>query len=352
MTNLERFHSIMEGRPADRLPLDIQLTEPVAKRLATLPDCAVRSDTREIHVNYRYSRQDWVDAYARLGVGIPPHAISYPMGIFFIPDPSATEETAHLSAHLHSLEGVESVDQLEALPWPDLEDTAHYADLAERVAAIRAEDRISVAIMDCSVFEHSWYLRGMERLFEDIYDENPVGFWLMDIFTRRSCVAVRALAEAEVDVIRLGDDIGTQHAMLMAPDFWREHLKPRLAEIVRSAKAAGPPKILYHSDGAIEPVIPDLIEAGIDILNPVQPECMNVRDVVTKFRDKIAFWGMIGTQTTLPFGKPEDVRMAVAEIYELADTGARCVIAPSHVVEPEVPLENLVALVDAVKKRS
>jgi len=350
--NRQRFYDVMSGKPVDRLPLDLQLTPPVEKeairRLGSPdPSEAFGSDTCYLGVNYTYDRDEWIRAYKKIGVEVPANAIDYPMGIFFAPDPKASETNAHMAAHLHTLKEVDSIAQLEALPWPDLEEAAHYADLRPRIEAIHARDRVSVAIMDCTIFEHSWYLRGMDDLFADIMEEEDVGFWLLDFFTRRSTVAVRQLSAAGVDVIRLGDDIGMQQGMLMSPDLWRRVFKPRLAEVIIAAKAAGPAKILYHSDGNILPVIEDLIEIGVDILNPIQPECMSVHDVLTHYKDRLAFWGMIGTQTTLPFGKPQNVVDAVRNIYQLAAEGARCVIGPTHVIEPDVPWPNLEALVSS-----
>jgi len=340
----------MAGQPVDRLPLDLQFTPPVEKeverRLGTAdPAEAFGSDMEYLWINYKYSRKEWIEAYRKIGFLVPENAIDYPMGIFFEPDASASEENAHMAAHLHSLEDVDSVEELESLPWPDLEDPAHYADLKERISAIHGRDRISVAVMDCTIFEHSWYLRGMDKLFADIFEEEETGSWLLDFFTQRSICAVRHLADAGVDVIRLGDDIGMQQGMLMAPKLWRKHFKPRLARVIAAAKEAGPARILYHSDGNILPVIEDLIEIGVDILNPIQPECMSVQEVLTQYKDHLAFWGMIGTQTTLPFGKPEGVTDAVKEIYELAAQGARCIVGPTHVIEPDVPWANLEALV-------
>lgn len=349
----QRFHDLLLGKPVDRLPLDIQLTPPVEKRFISQfgtadPAAALGSDTEYLWIDYIYDREQWIKAYQRLNVSIPENAIDFPMGIFFAPSKDASEENAHMAAHLHTLENIDSVDALTALPWPDLRDPAHYANLKTRIDAIHSRGRISVAVMDCSIFEHSWYLRGMDNLFADLLDEDEIGLWLLDFFTERSTIAVQHLASAGADVIRLGDDIGMQQGMLMAPDLWRKLFKPRLANIIAAAKTSGSSKILYHSDGNILPVIDDLIEIGIDILNPVQPECMAVNEVLTTYRDHIAFWGMIGTQTTLPFGSPAAVTAAVHNIYAMAAIGARCIVGPTHVVEPDVPLPNLQALVDAV----
>jgi uroporphyrinogen decarboxylase len=175
--------------------------------------------------NYKYDRKEWISAYQRIGFEIPANAIDYPMGIFFAPNPKASKANAHMAAHLHALQGIDSVKQLESLPWPDLANPADYASLEERTGTIHARDRVSLAVMDCTIFEHSWYLRGMDTLFADILEEEAVGFWLLDYFTRRSTIAVRHHAAAGVDVIRLGDDIGMQQGMLMAPDLWRKQLQ-------------------------------------------------------------------------------------------------------------------------------
>jgi uroporphyrinogen decarboxylase len=139
--------------------------------------------------------------------------------------------------------------------------------------------------------------------------------------------------------------------MMMSVPFWRKHLKPRLQHIVEVAKSVeNPPYVQYHSDGKIFEIVDDLIEIGIDILNPVQPECMPIDEVAERWKEKIAFCGMIGTQTTMPFGTVGDVKNAVESCEKWIHRGARMTIAPTHVLEPDVPWENVVALSDAVRK--
>jgi uroporphyrinogen decarboxylase len=106
--------------------------------------------------------------------------------------------------------------------------------------------------------------------------------------------------------------------------------------------------IFYHSDGNATAIVPDLIEIGVDILNPVQSECMDPGEMKRLYGDRLSFWGTIGTQTTLPFGTPDDVRREVKTRMETVGVGGGLVLAPTHMVEPDVPWENLVALVEAV----
>ncbi len=123
-----------------------------------------------------------------------------------------------------------------------------------------------------------------------------------------------------------------------------------MRSIISVAKRINPEVIIsYHSDGDIEKIIPELIEIGIEVLNPVQPECMNPAKLKNKYGDKLAFWGTIGTQTTMPFGTPQDVRGVVRERIETVGRGGGLLIAPSHVLEPGVSWENIFAFVEAVK---
>jgi uroporphyrinogen decarboxylase len=140
----------------------------------------------------------------------------------------------------------------------------------------------------------------------------------------------------------------------MSADTWRQHLKPRLKRVIDGIReASGSRKVWvhYHSDGDVTPLIDDLIEAGVDILNPVQPECMDLEAVAAGYQDRLAFCGMIGTQTTMPFGSPDDVRAAVERCRRLHERGARVIVAPTHVLEPDVPWENITAFIDAVRAR-
>jgi uroporphyrinogen decarboxylase len=178
-------------------------------------------------------------------------------------------------------------------------------------------------------------------------ENDPVGNWLLDWFTERSITDMRTFcAMEEVEVIGLGDDIGMQTGMMMSVPFWRQHFKPRLARVIDTIRELRGDSVLirYHSDGDITDVIPDLLELGVDILNPVQPECMDVPGILRRYRDRCAFWGMIGTQSTLPHGSPADVRAVLHQLADLAREGVRLVASPTHVVEPDVPWENVEAL--------
>jgi uroporphyrinogen decarboxylase len=201
-----------------------------------------------------------------------------------------------------------------------------------------------------SLYETCWYLRGQEQLLLDLYDNPDLAVALLDTVNNTMMESARRLAQAGVDIMHLGDDVGSQRAMLMAPDLWRKWFKPRLADVIRCAKEIKPDiLVFFHSDGYIEPVIPDLIEVGVDILNPIQPECMDPAALKQQYGDRLAFWGTIGTQTTMPHGTPEEVRRVVRE--RIATCGPEgLLLAPTHVLEPDVPWDNIEAFVEAVEE--
>jgi len=133
-----------------------------------------------------------------------------------------------------------------------------------------------VAFMETTIFERAWRIWGMENFMIDMLSNPDMATLLLDKITGISSFMAKRFAESDVDIIKLGDDIGSQNTMIMHPDMWHRWLKLRLAKIINIIKKIKPEALIYyHTDGYIEPVIPDLIDIGVDILNPVQPECMD-----------------------------------------------------------------------------
>ena len=254
---------------------------------------------------------------------------------------------------LHPLEHVTELKQLESLPWPRERDWREASkDYPAQVEALHARGRAVCGANACTCFEAAWYLRGMDQLLFDLHEGADLGGWLLDKICHISRRQALANCEAGVDMIQFGDDVGMQTGMMMHPDFWRQHFKPRLAATIAFVREheRRHTYIAYHSDGNITDIVDDLIEIGVEVLNPLQPECMPVRETIERFKDRLAFWGLIGTQTTMPFGTPDEVRAVVKEAYDLAAQGARIVLAPTHVLEPDVPWENIEALVQAAQQ--
>jgi uroporphyrinogen decarboxylase len=357
LTPRENFLRMVRRQEPAWLPLGLPVTPPVAdlieKKTGTRDVVAAFStDFRSTWVEPKQDRAIWRAAHAAIGFSAPPTAEIGSYGVTHdVPARETLGAGYHFREMLHPLSVVTDVAQLKQLPWPDMADPHHYDSLAEEVARCHAEGRVFVGGRECTLFEDAWYVRGMDYLFSDLIEGNGIGDWLLDWFTERSVHVVTAYANAGVDVIALGDDVGTQRGMMISVDFWREHLRPRLQRVIDAIRAAQHEKIWirYHSDGDIRDVVPDLIEVGVDILNPVQPECMPPAEVIPAYQRQLGFWGIVGTQTTMPFGSPDAVRQVVADCAGWARGGAGIVVAPTHVLEPDVPWENIVALVEAVR---
>ncbi|RLF14263.1 MAG: hypothetical protein DRJ66_06360, partial [Thermoprotei archaeon] len=158
----------------------------------------------------------------------------------------------------------------------------------------------------------------------------------------------KLLIDAGVDVIVDGDDVGAQTTMIVSPSLWRRFLKPRYKRLADLCHRHGV-YFFFHSDGWIEPIIPDLVEIGVDILNPVQPECMDPVKVKRLYGDKLCLEGTISVQRTLPFGSVKEVVNEVKDrIRKLGPTGF--ILGPTHVIQPDTPIENILALYRAAIK--
>jgi uroporphyrinogen decarboxylase len=200
-----------------------------------------------------------------------------------------------------------------------------------------------------TVFEIAWQLRSMDRLFADILAQDEKAVVLLDHITERRVAAARAYARAGVDMIQLGDDVAMQTGLLMSRKMWRQWFCPRLERVIQAARAEKEDILIeYHSDGKINDLIPDLIAAGVDILNPVQPECVDHAWVKAAYGQGLSFSGGLGVQSVLPFGTPEEVRVHTRTAIDTLGQGGGYIVGPSHVIERDVPLANILAMLSAI----
>ena len=231
----------------------------------------------------------------------------------------------HFTKMVHPLRNISSVAEIEKYPLPDYAREECWRDIEGEVAAYQQRGYAVAAHLEMTIFEVSWYLRGMEDLMSDMLQNPKLATTLLDRITRLRVFQAQTFAKFGVDVLALGDDISMQTGMLMSPRMWRKWFKPRLAEVIREAKTLKPDLLVqYHTDGDCRAVIPDLIEVGVDILNPVQPECMDPVEIKKEYGDRLSFSGTIGTQTTMPHGTPTDVRAAVKKMVETVGMAAVC----------------------------
>lgn len=220
-----------------------------------------------------------------------------------------------------------------------------------RILRTYGEKYCIMGVVVCTIFEASWYLRGMTRLLVDMVENEQIANYILDIPFQFHLEAAKRLTRMGVDVIWLGDDVGTQRGMLISPQLWRRYLKPRMAKICEELKGINPNlKIAYHSDGNIYPIIDELVEIGIDVLNPVQPKAMDPSSLKKRYGKRLSFWGSIDEQYTLPFGTPEQVKKEVIERIKTMAPGGGFIISPTHHVQLDTPLENFFTFLNTARE--
>ena len=249
----------------------------------------------------------------------------------------------HMTRMHHPLKGAD-LNEILDYPYPAVPEDEQ-EKLVSKVNDLRSAGLASFAFMQMTVWEASWYLRSMEELMIDMMMEDERATALLDKITNFAISKATTYAKAGVDILSLGDDIGTQTSIMIDTALWEKWLKPRLLKVIEAAREINPGiLIFYHSCGYVTPFIDQLIEVGVDILNPIQPECMDFNEIHDKFGDRLSFWGTIGTQEMLPFGTKEEVLETTLSRLEKCGEQGGIVIGPTHMVEPEVPWENLTAI--------
>jgi len=239
-----------------------------------------------------------------------------------------------------------NVDDVANYPWPD-PDWWDYETAAESAKPLSKNFWITSGAY--SIFERSWYMMGMERFLTDLICDPEIPLAVMDkvleFYTEQTLRILKA-ADGLIDQIDTADDIGTQRGMLISPEIWREHIKPRQARFINAIKSAYPIKIWYHCCGSAAPIIPDLIEIGVDILDPIQTlaEGMQPEELKKNFGEAICFHGGIDTQQLLPYGTPEEVREETVRLIKILGEGGGYISAPTHIIQADVPPENVIAM--------
>jgi len=265
-----------------------------------------------------------------------------------------SSDGTHFERLLHPLADIQDACEITTYPFPSSASDNNVLNAAREV--IRIKDMgyaasISVAPVGGTIFWPCYKLRGMENYLCDLAMENEIALLLTEKITDLCVKQARLAAHCKPDIIFLADDLGTQVSTYMSPLMFRKWIKPALAKVISAAKTIYPNVLIkFHSDGAIQSLIPDLIEIGVDILNPIQPECMDPILVHELYGHLIALNGSIGTQYLMPFGTVQEV-IATTHLYcENIGSSGGFWIAPTHVIEPEVPWENIMAFINTASK--
>jgi uroporphyrinogen decarboxylase len=349
MNSRERVWCCLDHKRADRLPLDGSFHAQVWPRLkAHFGTDDEEMVLRELGIDFRGVSMEPSEAFRQ-------RAVETPQG-WRIPHPDGSLEDewgvrnryeAGDAYYRYVYHPLADEDALNAFEFPDLDEPGRFNQARRHAARWRHEFPIMGGVGN--LYRDSWFLRGMQQWMMDLV-LNP-GFVeaLLDKMLAWKLEILRHLADVGIDIFSVSGDIAMQQTLIMHPDTWRRYFKPRDAALIDAARRLGITHFYYHSDGNITPVLDDLVEVGFDIFDPMQPECLDMPDIKRRYGDRITMHGTISAQQTLPFGTPADVRAEVDERLRTLGYNGGLVIGPNNVVQPDVPLDNILAMYQAVK---
>lgn len=349
MTPRERWLAAVSGQAPDRVPCDYWGTGEVTGRL--LRDLGCRSERelwQKLEIDKciflaprhpRATEDTWHIPSLFSVWGIPTALVPYMDGL------GAYEEAVD-----PPLADAQTVADIERHPWPDPADW----DTSTLRAECLAWQGYPIVGASYEPFYLYCRLRGMEQALEDLALGSPIADALMErIYDIHAGISRRALEAAGglIDFIYVAEDLGTQASLLMSPKTFRRYIKPWLARMIDLAHSYGA-RAFHHDDGAIRTVLPDLIEIGIDVLNPIQWRCrgMDRESLARDFGSAVTFHGAMDNQHTLPFGSPDDVRKEVADNITVFRGTRGYICSPCHNLQANTPTANIVALYEAVRE--
>jgi uroporphyrinogen decarboxylase len=378
MTSRERLLTALDHREPDRVPFDLGSTQVTGihavayRRLrAHLGLPAVEPRLCDVVQGLALPDDDIVDA---LGVDVrglfPLNSHNWRIDVCDAGDYWAFVDEWGMTQHRPKDEGLYfsivqspldrpdlTVEDVRAHAWPDTGDPRRMEGLHALAQAYRDQGRaVMVKGVLAGIFEMSQRVRGMERLMVDLASDEALACAILDeMVERKLAFWEMALPRLEglVDVVSEADDYATQTSQLISPRMFRRVFKPRLQTLfARIHQLAPHAKLFFHSDGNVRPILPDLIEIGIDILNPVHITATGMEPGALKrdFGRDVCFWGGgVETQNVLPFGTPQDVRDNVRRNVDALAPGGGFVFNTIHNIQADVPPENVVAMVEALR---
>lgn len=358
MTKKERVKKMLWGVPFDYLPSQLDF---VPQRLKKLLD--KKSMTADEFADWACNHFFYVfplteSCYYSSGSEEDEKLISLAVEKGLI-DPHPDNNLIYDNFHVSWLKNVDGdgirdiknplKDQdIDTYQWPDPNVPGIFDHILDDLAR-HSNEYYVVGLQHLTFFERSYLLLGYQNFMMKLVTDLEFVEELMDRILQFHMGFAKRFIELGVDAVRTGDDWGMQNGLQIDPNLWSRLIKPRIAKIWALYKDAGI-TVMHHSCGDIELIIPDLIEIGLEVLHPVQPLAMSIETLAEKFGNKLTFHGGIDTQKLLPFGKPEEVILAIERLVETLGKNHRCIIAPSQQIMNDVPTENIYALVEGIKK--
>ena len=259
---------------------------------------------------------------------------------------------------MHPIPDAVTMDVLETYPWPDMNDPYRVALVKQQAQKLNAENSYAIMATPWLMFpfERAFEMQGMDKFLLNLAMAPDFSQALLKK-NNELCMQLMGHFLDEcgqyIDIIKIGDDLGTQERLLISPRMYRQMLKPLHAELIALIRQKTQAKVFFHTDGDVFDLIDDFIEIGVDILNPIQTSAgkmANLQDLKKRYADRIVFCGAIDTQKILPFGTPEQVRQEVRRVINILGQRGGYMVASVHTIMNEVPPENILAMMDAVEE--
>jgi uroporphyrinogen decarboxylase len=345
--------AVLNHQKPDRPPLNYYGTEATTQKLLKHLGFATRLELQQhLGADFRYVGPEYVGPSELCGITGFHCGGTDVWGIRWIPAPNAY---CTYYNSIPSLANAETIEDLDNHPWPKL-DWFSFRNLKEQIKKLNDLDRYAIVYADCNFFEVGGWMRGLEQILIDIIERPEfVQHLLQKVTTFYRDLAMRAIDAAGdgIDIIWSTSDVGTQTSLMFSPATWRQQIKPWHQMLITPFKQMGF-KTRYHSDGAIAPIIEDLIEMGLDLLDPIQPDTpgMSPEELTGKFRGRLAYYGGINTQTLLPHGTAKEVETEVLRYIRVLgeqNSYGYCVAA-SNSLQPDVPVENILTMFRTAKE--
>ncbi len=358
MTPRERVLKTINHKETDRPPIFATLTPQVPKKLSDYFNIKYELPLDSL-LSTRISHPELLTTLGNDCVGI---AACSPTN-----SPTTTDENGIITNewgmhfknvglynefYSYPLADVQTVEDLQKYNFPDPFAKGRFYEAQDAVRKY-AKNYAIVADLETCIFETSWYLLGLEKFLLDMMMEAPYMSVLLDKVMDINIKTGKRLIELGADIIWAGDDFGTQQSMIMDPDVWRNQFKPRIKIMFEEFRKTNPNiKIAWHSCGSILPIISDFIEIGLDILNPIQPlaKGMDPEFLKNTYGKDLVFFGGIDVQNLLPNAKPDEIKKEVKRIAKILGKDGGYIIAPAHNIQDDTPVENILALFEAVKE--
>jgi len=343
MNHLQRFLAFANFEAVDRIPRYAKFTPDLKERIAA------KAGTAELDQHFDMDKGVFVGLTPPAGFKPPDYSAYHPGKVsgkdgFSIDHNGCGHQTTgcyHFTEYISPLRNAAAFAQIEEYP---IVSNAGWSDetMRKEVQEAHARGRPAYGVGN-HIYENAWQVRGYEPFLEDLLIQREWAELLLDRFCDNNLRSAVAAAMAGCDYIVTADDVANQNAMMFSPEIWRAVMKPRWAKVIAAARAIKSDiHVWYHSDGNIWDILDDIVEIGITILNPVQPECMDPVAIRKRFGKRLAFDGCVGTQTTFPFGTTDDMRRVVRQLAgSLQAENGGLMLSPTHTLEPEVPIANI-----------